>query len=107
MRTKKFEQRINEYMQPLSKDWQWEIHHRVPLIEFRTVSTHQVRRGKMYRKVANARLLLNDYWIGIELCQDRDHLDFFYIGITPDEQSDQCLDLEYDKALVWHRLATN
>jgi hypothetical protein len=66
-----------------------------------------VRRGKMYRKVANARLLLNDYWIGIELCQDRDHLDFFYTGITPDELSDQCLDLEYDKALVWHRLATN
>jgi hypothetical protein len=107
MRTKKFEQRINDYMQPLTKDWQWEIRHRVALIEFRTVSTHQVRRGKMYRKVAKTRLLLNDCWIGMELCQDRDHLDFFYIGITPDEQSDQCLDLEYDKALMWHKLSTN
>ena len=35
-------------MQPLTKDWQWEIRHRVPLIEFRTVSTHQVRRGNCW-----------------------------------------------------------
>jgi hypothetical protein len=104
MRTRQFEQRINDALQPLSKDWEWEISHRVPLLEMRNAQKHQTRNVKMYLKIAKTRLLLNDSWIGIELCQDRQHLDFIYIGITPDEASDVCLDLEYDKSLMWHTL---
>ncbi len=101
MKTRKFEQRINEYLNPLSKDWQWDLRHRVPLVEVRKIGSHQVRQGKMYRKIVTGRILLNDYWVGVELCQDRNHLDFIYMGLTPDETSDECLDLEYDKALMW------
>lgn len=79
----------------------------MPIMEVGKATTHRIRHGKMYRKVVFTRLLLNDYWIGVELCQDRDHLDFIYTGITPDEESNECLDFEYEKALMWHSLSTN
>lgn len=73
-------------------------------MEVRKIGSHQVRQGKMYRKIVTGRILLNDYWVGVELCQDRNHLDFIYMGLTPDETSDVCLNNEYEKVLMWHTM---
>ena len=105
MKTLKFEQRISSILLPLSAQWELDVRDLVPLVEYRKKVVHEMRQGKMYRKIVTARIMLSDCWIGLELCQDRDHLDFIYIGVTPDENSPQCLDLEYHKALMWQTLA--
>ena len=108
MRTKKFEERLTRAANPIYRDWPMNILARMRFSRIVNNSMNvDMGDGKVARRFATYELILDDYWYLVNVAEVDYKLQFSYFGIEPDENSDICLDSEYERMLIMDALRSS
>jgi hypothetical protein len=106
MKTKKFEQRMKESCGTLRGDWAHRLCNCNRFIK--KVSKGTLKAGlyadKSYDAIARFEIILDDGNQIVTIAQNGDELEFFYFGVTPNEDAEECLDYAYERTLIMDAL---
>lgn len=105
MRTKKFEERLARAAGAIYRDWPMNILARMRFSRMvNNTMNFDMGDGKIARRFATYELILDDYWYLVNVAEVDYKLQFSYFGIEPDENSDICLDSEYERMVIMDAL---
>ena len=106
MKTKKFEQRVKDSCETMRGDWAHRLCNRNRFIK--KVSKGPLKAGtyagKLYESIARFEITLDDGNQIVTIAQNGDELEFFYFGVTPNEDAEECLDYAYERTLIMDAL---